>query len=283
MVWNIFKGTSADRPAMAAVLMLAALMLLSFQDGLVKLASGATSLWQFQFLRATSNIALITLGLAYAGRLALLWPQNPKAVLIRSLVMVATMVFFFAGAPFISLAEMAAGLYTHPVFTSLLGWWVLRERFGKWRMAALVLSFIGAALLIRPWDIGFHPAQLLPICGGFTYAVNNLILRRYCRNESPVTMAAWSAAGFFAIALFGIVVLSLWQPQETATWPFLLQAWPALMGFVVAFAIVASVCNVAGNILIVKAYQSSGGSFCFQTFPMGSHLRVWLLLLRVAS
>ena len=259
MVWSIFRGTDSDRPGHAAALIIAALTLLSFQDALVKFASADTSLWQFQVFRSGFNICLILVGVLIAGQLPLLRAQNPVAVAARSCVMVMTMVLFFSGSPFISLAEMGAGLYTYPVFTTFLGWLVLREEVGRWRVAAMIVAVIGAVLIVRPWHAEFHPAQVLPIGAGFCYSVNSLILRRYCRQESPVTMAFWSTSAFMTAALVGIVVLSLVRPEPAlvAEWPFILDAWPVLLWSVVGIAALASFCNVVGNVLVVKAYQSA--------------------------
>ena len=259
MVWSIFKGTEHDRAGLAAALIIIAISFLSFQDALVKLASSKTSLWQFQVFRSSCNLVLMGIPLLMAGQLALLRPQRIKPVFARSAIMVLTMVFFFSGAPFLTLAEMGAGLYTYPIFTTLLGWIVLRERVGVWRVLAIVLALVGAMLLIRPWSLSFQPAQLLPICAGFCYAINSMILRRYCRNESPVTMAIWSASGFLIAAIVGIILLSSFALplSQREAWPFLLDAWPPVVWIVVGFAMVASFCNVIGNVLIVKAYQSA--------------------------
>lgn len=256
---NVFKGTTSDNPGLAVVIILAALTFLSFQDGLVKLANAYTSLWQFQFLRACFNFVLTVGGLALAGQLAMIRPKNPVAVAARTLALMATMVFFFAGSPFLTLSEMGAGLYTFPIFTTILSVIFLGERVGPWRIGAVVVAALGAVLIIQPGAEGFRLAQLLPVGAGLGYAINAIILRRYCRLESPVTMAVWTAVGFMALSLAGAVLVSS-LPMDAAAragWPFLLEAWPKLTGLVLGLAAIAAICNVTGNILIVKAYQSA--------------------------
>ena len=256
---NIFKGTESDQPRLAIVLIIAALTFLSFQDGLVKTSTAVSSLWQFQFLRAFFNLTLILVGLAIAGQWILIRPKNLKAVVARTVALMCTMMFFFSGSPFLTLAEMGAGLYTYPIFMTILSYMFLGEKVGPWRIGAIVMAACGAILIIQPGARAFHVSQLLPIIAGFTYAVNATIVRRHCRQESPITMAVWAGFGFLTISLVGAIIIAALPIAEAtrATWPFLFNAWPTLGVVVLLTAAVAAACNVCGNILIVKAYQSA--------------------------
>ena len=69
---SILEGSDGDRPGLAAGMMLAALVVLGFQDSLVRLAGPDTSLWQFQLLRSTGNVLLLLL----VARLV--WGTPPK-------------------------------------------------------------------------------------------------------------------------------------------------------------------------------------------------------------
>jgi len=198
-------------------------------------------------------------GLIIAGQLRLIRPQKPLAVLARTGALMLTMTFFFSGSPFLTLAEMGAGLYTYPIFMTLLSVLFLGERIGPWRIGAILVAAAGAVLITRPGSQAFHIAQILPIFAGLTYAINATIVRRYCRQESPLTMAVWAGAGFLTVSLLGAVVIGALPITQAVrdTWPFLLTAWPTLGLGVLGLAFAAAICNVSGNILIVKAYQSA--------------------------
>ena len=258
MSWSLFEGSDRDQPATAAVLILGALAVLSFQDALVKFVAPHTSLWQFQILRALFNLSFVALILTMRRQLVLFLPRRPRAVAVRTVVMVTTMIFFFAGAPFLTLAEMGAGLYTYPIFNTALSWLILRERVGPWRIGAVFLAAVGALLIIRPAANDFSAVQLLPVAAGFFYAVNSILLRGPCRAESPLTLAAWVGLGFLVACGIGAVTVGTLDlsDDQRAAWPFLLNAWPGLTLFILGLAALASVCNVIGNVLIVKGYQS---------------------------
>ena len=260
MTWSVFKGTELDSPKVAAALILVALLFLSLQDGLVKFAADLSSLWQFQILRSLVNLAIICVGLQIASSWALIWPKNLAAVTARTAAIMATMIFFFAGAPFLSLSEMGAGLYTYPIFMTILSAVFLGEKVGIWRISAIALAAVGAFLIFRPTQgNSFHAAQILPILAGFCYSINATILRKYCRSESPVTMATWASLGFLLICSIGALVVGALpiSPAAVETWPFILTAWPSLSLVALGIAILCAICNVTGNVLIVKAYQSA--------------------------
>jgi len=259
MKWSVFKGTQIDSPRVAFALILTALFFLSLQDGLVKFASATSSLWQFQIIRSIINLAIIFVGLAIAGGWSLVWPKNPKAVIFRTAAIMGTMIFFFSGAPFLTLPEMGAGLYTYPIFMTVLSMIFLREKVGVWRLLAIILAATGAILIIRPSSQSFHAAQILPIFAGFFYSINAIILRKYCRDESPVTMATWASFGFLVMCCIGALLVGLApiSPETVTEWPFLLNAWPNLTTTILGLAAFCAICNVTGNVLIVKAYQSA--------------------------
>ena len=116
----IFNAPDGDRPLFAMLLLIIGVFVLALQDSLIKYISPSTSFWQVQVIRATGNLALI-ISLAFmSGSLKRILPQNWRPVYFRGLVQALCMFCFFAGAPFLSIAQMAAGLYTYPLFVSLL-------------------------------------------------------------------------------------------------------------------------------------------------------------------
>jgi drug/metabolite transporter (DMT)-like permease len=260
---DLFEGPRGDRPFFALVLLLSGVFVLALQDSLVKLMSSQTSFWQFQTLRSFGNLLLLVILSIASSGIGLLWPRRWKPVCLRAAVMTVCMFCFFAGAPFLSLPQMAAGLYTYPLFVSMLAGPVLGERVGPWRIGALILGMVGGALILSPWDDDFSLVQVLPVLAGFFYAVNILIIRRACRNESPLALAFTVGVAFVVSGLVGIVLLT-WFPLGVAVrqnLPFIAIGWPELTIIVLAFAALASVLNLTGNICLSRAYQTADSSW----------------------
>ncbi|MGB5326912.1 MAG: DMT family transporter [Gammaproteobacteria bacterium] len=263
MKLTLFDHPSGDRPLAALGLLLMGVFALALQDSLVKLMSGDTSFWQFQTLRSIGNLSFIVILALASGSLGLMMPRNWRPVYLRGALLTVCMFCFFAGAPYLTVPQMAAGLYTYPLFVSLLAGPILGESVGPWRICALLVGATGAAFILSPWQDDFSAVQLLPIMAGFFYATNILTLRRACRNESPLALAFAVGVVFIVSGVAGIALLSAFPlPAEIReAMPFVAIGWPELTFLVAGFALFASVLNLTGNICLSRAYQTADASW----------------------
>ena len=260
---SLFQRPSGDRPVTALILLLTGVFAIAFQDSLVKLMSVHTSFWQFQLLRSLGNLGFVTILALFSGGIGLLIPRNWRPVYLRAGILLVCMFFFFSGAPFLSVSQMAAGLYTYPIFISLLAIPILGEHVGRWRIFAILIGAVGAAFVLNPWDANFSLLQVLPILAGLFYAANILTIRKACRNESPLALAFAAAITFVIAATIVISLLSLFplSSELRTSMPFVAIGWPELTLLVTAFALFASVLNLTANICISRAYQTADASW----------------------
>ena len=252
----------SDAPVRAIALLAVGVVLLSLQDALIKMVSDSLSFWQFQTVRSVLNIVSLVLLACFMGGMKLLHLKRPRYVLARSLLLAATVVCLFAAAPRLSFSQMAAGLYTYPLFITALAFPILGERIGIWRLSALLVGAIGTVLLLNPFAAGFSLLQILPISAGLFYALNVMAVRRTCRGESPLAMGLVTAMVFLCSGLTGVGALSLFSMpvlwQETL--PFLALPWqPMTLGLLGGIAVI-SLLNVIGNLCNVYAYQKAESS-----------------------
>ena len=260
---NLFLAPSGDRPSAALMMLLAGVILLALQDSLIKFISDSTSFWQIQTLRSAGNMTLVVFLAIFSSGVQLIYPKRRLAVAARSLVMVFCMFCFFSASPFLSIAQMATGLYTYPLFVSLLAAPLLGEIVGKWRVGALIIGAAGALLMLNPLAETFSLAQLLPIAAGFFYACNIIILRRYCRGETPLALTFANGAMFFMSGLAGSIILSVspLSPNLQTAMPFVAIGWPAIGMSVIGLAALCSVLNLLGNLGLTRAYQTAESSW----------------------
>ena len=146
---GLFQHPGGDRPVAALMLLLTGVFALAFQDSLVKLMSSHTSFWQFQTLRSLGNLGFVVMLALASGGIGLMLARNWRAVYLRAALLATCMFFFFSGAPYLTVAQMAAGLYTYPLFVSLLAAPVLGESVGPWRISALLIGAVGAAFILN--------------------------------------------------------------------------------------------------------------------------------------
>ena len=251
-----------DRPALAASLMVAALCLLSLQDSLVKLASADVSLWQFQTLRAACNLTMLFMLSRIIWGNATVYPKRLWAVALRSIFLIGAMLCFFGAIPFLSLSEVAAGLYVFPLFVAVLSALILGEHVGPRRVIAVTAGFAGTLLILKPASASFQWVSLVPVLAGLFYAATVLTTRKLCREESAATLALGVSIAFVSVGILGIIIMETVKPVSLAqSWPYLFVGWNPLSLQTAGIILVCSMLNLAANIGLAKAYQSAESSW----------------------
>lgn len=259
---TLLQVPTGDSPRLAVVVMLCGLSCLSLQDALIKIISVESTLWQIQSIRAAVNILLVfLLSRALQNQLVLL-PKRPAVVAMRALFHVCALTLFFGAAPFLSLAQMAGGLYTFPLFVGLLGI-LVGEHVGPRRIFAILAGFIGTVLVLKIDPTDFSLLSLMPVGAGFSYALFVVTTRRLCRDESPVALVITSNLMILTVGVLGLLLIpKLSMPDETREhYPFLLTADAALTSVVISVILLTSFLNTTGNLCLSKAYQSADSSF----------------------
>ena len=260
---TVFDSPTEDRPQMALTLLLIGVFTLAFQDTLVKYMTSYTTFWQFQTIRSTFILCIILVVAQTTTGFKILIPQNPFSVFLRSTMLAICMFFFFGGASHITAAQMGAGLYTYPLFVTLLAGPLLGEKIGPFRLSALALGAIGSIALLNPFSDKFSFFQIMPIIAGLFYAFNIIILRKYCRTESPLTLVLAVSIVFLLFGILGTTVVSIVELNQNvrASLPFLFDKWPTLTLFIFIFCIGAACLNLLGNICLSRAYQTAESSW----------------------
>lgn len=259
---RFLSGATEDRPAIAAGLMVTALFLLGLQDAMVKLASDELSLWQFQLIRASCNLLFLVVLSRFLWGSSRPRPKRLWAVAVRCLFLVGAMFFYFSGMPFLTLAEIAAGLYVFPLIVAVLSALLLGEHVGPRRIVAILIGFAGTLLILKPGTDAFQLVGLMPIAAALCYAGNIITTRRLCRDESPVTLAYGVSVLYVAMGVLGVTLTStLDLGNLVETWPYLFRGWTWLALWVLGLIVFCSCLNIVANIFLSKAYQTAEASW----------------------
>ena len=172
------------------------------------------------WLRFVLHVVLMGALLAPRYGAQLVRMHRPRLHLLRAAMMAAMTGLNFWALQFLQLAETGAIQFSVPMLIALLSSWLLGEKLGPRRWAAIVAGFVGVLLVIRPGSQAFHPALLLALLNAVFYAAFNLLTRHMAATESPLAMQWLAAAG--AALLLAPWALLQWQ------WPASAQAWAVL-------------------------------------------------------
>ena len=139
--------------------------------------------------------------------------KYPKLQFLRSVaLMMATTLFFFAFSK-LGLAEASAIFNISPVLITLGAFLFLREQIGPRRVIGIVVSLLGALIIIRPGSGVFTVYALLPLGAAIFYSTYSLATRFVGTNESPWTSLFYSA--IFGAICYSIYIVFHWNPMSS--------------------------------------------------------------------
>lgn len=226
------QGASAT----GILLFLAALVLFTLMDVAAKDLGSRYPPAQVVWARFAVNLALISL--LFRGRmLALARSRQPGLQLARGALQMATVALFFLSIRHIGLAEAAALADISPVLITLGAALFLGERLGPRRLIGIAVAFVGAMVVLRPGAGVMHPAALLALAAGFTYA-GGALLTRVVRFDPTATSVIWSAG--VGTVLSSLALPFFWQPVAPADLPLFLAV---------------GALGAAGQALIIMGFQ----------------------------
>jgi drug/metabolite transporter (DMT)-like permease len=186
------------------------------------------SWWPLRQLEAAGLHPLWATAMVYALAVAVITAVRPAAwaELLRTptlWVLVAaagtTNASFNWGVTIGDVVRVVLLFYLMPLWAVLLARVLLGERLTALAALRIVLALAGAAIVLRPENGGLPLpntlAEWLGILGGFSFALNNVMLRREAhRSEGARALAMFCGGALVA----GVLALGLTQ-QGLAAWP----------------------------------------------------------------
>jgi drug/metabolite transporter (DMT)-like permease len=144
---------------------------------------------------------------------ALAISRSPGLQSLRSVLLMTTTGLFNAGIKTTPLATATTIMFLGPLLITVLSIPLLGEKVGPRRWAGVIAGFIGAVIVVRPWQGDFGGLGygiLFLVAAAFTNA-NYQILTRKVRADDPLTSLLFTATA-------GAIVTSFIVPWFW-TWP----------------------------------------------------------------
>ena len=183
-----------------------AMFLFAIMNGLAKHLSETHSVIEIAFWRNLFASLPFLAAVFLAGRRDLLVIKSaPRLLVIRAVMGSVTLVITFAAFSVMPMAETSVLLFTASLFLPILGVVFLKEGVGPWRWSAVVVGFLGVAVMANPGGSVNSLGVSLALGAALLQATMGILLRRLGGSERPETIALY----FFVI---GTVMTGLAMP-----------------------------------------------------------------------
>ena len=192
-------------------------------------AMGLSGLWVvvlFHFLPALAMLPLIVRTAPSSG-------SNWGRAAVAGALMGAGFALYALGLVVASVTKTVILFYMTPIWSTVIAYFVLRERAGWGRWLAIAAALVGCALVtgVSRDELRFDPADLLGLLSGLFWALGSVMIRRYDGlNFVTVSFLQYLFGGI--MALLAALYLGDPLPQLNA---FLQAIPPAFLASVVVF------------------------------------------------
>lgn len=169
----------------------------------------------------------------------------PGKQALRSAFLMITTGLFNAGVMHVALPTATTIMFMTPIITTLLSVLVLGEHVGIHRWSGIAIGFLGAIIVVQPWNIGsstFNASILFLVAATVTNASYQIVTRQV-RQDDPLTSLLFTAVA-------GAVVTSLILP-----WFW---TWPDAFGWSLLAA--AGLAGALGHLCIIQAFRAAPAS-----------------------
>lgn len=235
---------SRPRPLIGVALMLMAMMLLPYLDVVAKfLGQQGMPVMQIVWARMAFG-ALLTLPFVLKhGGPAAIRPDQPWYHTLRAALLIAATFLFFSALKYLPIADALAIFFVQPLILTAISPFVLGEKVGPRRWAAVCVGFIGTLIIIRPGMAEVNPGTFYALGAGAALACYFAMTRRIAgRAPAMVTTFHTSLIG---TVLTTALIIGTWQTPTPAQW-----------GLLFLIGLIATV----GHYCIVRAYDHAEAS-----------------------
>jgi drug/metabolite transporter (DMT)-like permease len=220
-----------------------AMLLTPAVDGVAKTLSAEQSPIVIAFVRYLSAGLIAVAAAGLTGRRVVVPAGDRIGQVFRTALIMAAMTSLIAALGMVPMAKAAGGFLIAPIVSGLLGVLVWREPPTLPRVAGSGMSFLGAAILLRP-ETGFEPGCFFALLGGALLGAY-LAATRGARERTDAlsTLAVQSLLGAALLAPFALAA-GLPAPG------------PGLLSGALALGAISAACHF----LTVAAYQRADAS-----------------------
>lgn len=264
----------------AVILVLASGIVLVGLNALVKALTASLEPLMITWGRYFFHVAFV---LVLFPKAALGVPRVPDMGLQlgRSLLLLLATVTNFWALAMLPLAEVAAIIFSTPIFVAFFAMLMLKERVVAWRWVLIALGFAGALVIVQPGGAAFGLGALLAFCCTLSSALYQVTTRSVRATDPTVSLLYagllgtivltlalpffWTTPSFWQWALLVLVgtlgagghllmtqALQLAEASKMAPFTYVKLVWAMLASFAL-FGDVPAVATVVGSAVIVTS------------------------------
>ena len=190
--------------------------MLPIMDGFAKYLSSTLPVLQITWSRYFFTVVIVLPIMFIFFRKNLTWTEQPKLQLVRGILLFCANVLFFYSISIISLAKALTLAFIAPLIVTALSPFLLGEKVGFRRWAAVIIGFIGSLIVIRPGFVELNLASIAALGTGILYGFYLIVTRKLHNSDSPLLTLLLT--GVVGAILGSMIIPTVWVQPTITEW-----------------------------------------------------------------
>lgn len=170
--------------------------------------------------------------------------QYPLLQILRGALLLVTTCFMFSGLAYLPFAENIAIYMIGPVITTILAFFILKEKISFLQIIVVIVGLIGAIIIADPNSQSFNLAIIFPFLAALCFAFFTISTKFLNSSDSNQTTLLFTAiTGTFLSAPF---IIFFWK-------------WPSLNATILMFCL--GLLATIGHFFFIEALKVINASF----------------------
>ena len=205
-----FAQTLTLKNALVAgiLLMLAGDFMFALNDAMGKWLVASFSVGQVVLVRSVGAFLVLGPMIAKQGGRKLFRLDRPWLQFWRAAATTIDTACFYAAVVYLPLADVMSFYMAGPIYVAALSHFLLGEKVGWRRWAAILIGFAGVLVMLKPSSAAFSLSSIYALAGSLAFGFA-IILSRRLRGTSDTTLVTWQTIGTLLVG--AVLALGSWR------------------------------------------------------------------------
>jgi drug/metabolite transporter (DMT)-like permease len=209
----------------------------SFSYVLIKKSTGVIGFWETAFFRSILGLILISTYLKTKHIPLFGNRKNYPKLFLRGLFGGTGMIFYFAAFQKTTLANATSLHFTHPVFTTIFAFFILKETITKKKIIFVLIALFGVFFIFNPGSV-ISTGSIFALCSGLFASLAYITVRHLSSKEHP-----------------GVIINSLGLMTIILSLPLTVKNWTTPPLHIFLYLILIGILSTAGQVFLTMAYK----------------------------
>lgn len=208
MNWLRSRFNAKNLVFAGVLLMLAGDFMFALNDAMGKWLVASFSVGQVVLIRSIGAFIVLGPMIARQGVGKLFDMKQPVQQVLRVAATTVDTACFYAAVVYLPLADVMSFYMAGPIYVAALSHFLLGERVGWKRWAAILIGFCGVLIILKPSSSAMSLASIYALVGSIAFGFA-IILSRSLRGTSDTSLVTWQTIGTLLVG--AVMTIGAWQ------------------------------------------------------------------------